>query len=463
MIILGILSIYLLGYSIINRLGNSSSKVEKIGLSFLIGCGTQTVFMFILDIFHIRFNAWVLLLLSFIMIVILNLHLIKRYKEISNPLPIIKNKFRKFKFNGFCTINWAWIGLLLIITYLMIASLLKSLYWPVTAYDSVAGYDLMGRVIANEGKIFVSLFKWNLQGARGIYPPLAEGSFAYAYMFGLISSKLMISLNYISFVIIFYTLLRKYTNRISAALFSLILIATPEMYAFSSLSNTNVMGAAYAGLAIIYIFLWTDQKNKFDFYIASILMAMNVWLRNDGIIFSISGFLILLWSAFKLKNWKYLLIYSAIAFSPFIIWTIYLKVVIGIVQDRFVSHLFWDGERFKKLMNWIKLLITNTSYYGWTFYIFFLSLILNIKNIFKDKIVLLELIIISFLGFAAIYYQLDDLKQDPLDSMMRNSFRRGLFYFIPMILYYASTNKTMVKVFDWIETFRTKKIKLKGR
>ncbi|MCK4813656.1 MAG: glycosyltransferase family 39 protein [Candidatus Marinimicrobia bacterium] len=461
MIILGIIAIYLLGFSIINLFGRDSSILEKIGLSFLIGCGVETVFMFFLDVIHIRFTAWTLLLLSFGVIIILNLNLIRHYKELKNPFNPLKNKLREFKFNRFCTINWPWISLLVLVAYLLVASVAKSLYWPVTAYDSVAGYDLMGKAIANEGRIFVSLFQWNLQGPRGIYPPLAEGTFAYAYMFGMTSSKLMLSINYISFVLVFYALLRKYTNRISAALFSLIMIVTPEMYAFSSLSNTNVMGAAYAGLAIIYLFLWTDKKNKFDFYIASILMGMNVWLRNDGIIFNISGFLILLWNAFREKNWKPIFIYSVIAFSPFIIWTIYLKYVIGISQDRFVNYLYWDGDRFKKLMQWIKILIMNTSYYGWSFYIFFVSLVLNIKHFYRDKIILLELIFISFLGFAAVYYQLDDLKQDPLDSMMRNSFRRGLFYFIPMILFYASTNKTVVRVFNWIEKFRSGNIKIK--
>lgn len=463
MIILGILSIYLLGFSIINRLGNGGSTLEKIGLYFLIGGSTQTVFMFIFDLIHIRFNAWWLLLFSLIVIIILNLKYILHLKEIKMPIIPLTNKIKEFRFKDLYSFNWAWLGLLALGIYLLIASFSKSLFWPVTAYDSVAGYDMMGKVIAHEGRILVSLFKWNLQGPRGIYPPLAEGSFAYAYLFGLTSSKLMISMYYISFIFVFYALLRKYTNRLSAALFSLILIATPEMYAFSSLSNTNVMGAAFAGLGIIYLFIWTDRKNKYELYIASILMAMNVWLRSDGIVFNISGFLIVLYQAFKDKNWKSLLTYSVIAFIPFIVWTVYLKFAIGVIQDRFVNHLFWDSDRLKKLLDWIGKLLTNTSYYGWTFFIFFASVLLNIKNIHKDKTKLLFLIVVSFLAYAAVYYQLDDLKQDPLDSMMKNSFRRGLFYFIPMIVFYTSTNKTMVKIFDWIERFRTGEIHLKGK
>lgn len=458
MIILGIISIYLLGFSIVKSFAGNVSVLEKLGLSFLIGCSAQTVFMFIFDIIHIRFTAWWLLLLSFIVIIVLNLRYIRNIKNINNPLISFKIRIKEFKFTGICSINWAWLGLLLLTVYFLIASISKSLYWPVNAYDSVAGYDLMGKAIANEGRILVSLFKWGLEGPRGIYPPLAEGSFAYAYLFGLSSSKIMISLSYLSFIFVFYALLRKYTTRISAALFCLILVVTPEMYAFSSISNTNVMGAIYAGLAMIYLFIWTDKKNKFDFYMASILMALNVWLRNDGIIFNISGLLILLWNAIKEKEWKPLLIYTVIAFSPFIIWTIYLKFAIGTVQDRFVNHLFWDGDRFKKLFSWIGKLITNTTYYAWTFYIFFASLLINIKNIYKDKVKLLVLLITAFLGYAAIFYQLDELKQDPLDSMMRNSFKRGLFYFIPVVIFYASTNKTMVKIFKWIEDFRTNKI-----
>lgn len=452
MIILGIFIVYILGFSVTFFLFKKDDEgklsiQETLGLSFLIGIGLVTVFMFLLDILHIRITAGMLLLVSAIVIAAFGW---KNFRLVPGYFKAVRSKQPGFRP---AEVNLAWTAIILIICFLLIGSVAKSLYWPTTSYDSVAGYDLMAKTIAAEGKINVSLFDLDIAGKRGIYPPLVEGSFAYAYLFGSESSKIITSLTYLSLILLFYALLRKYVNPLNAILFSLFLIVTPEMFAHSSLSLSNIPGAAYAAPGIIYLFLWMDKKQKSYLYISAVLLGLNVWARNDGIVFNVVGFLLLLYDAFKSKRWNEVILFSVISFVPLFAWTIYLKLVIGVSQDRFVHHLFWDAERFSLLTGWIKRLVFDVNLYGLTFYIFLLAVVLNIKDVFHDKSKLLLMICLSFIFYSVIYYQFDDTKQDSLTTMMRASFKRALFYFVPMVLYYASVNKRTQWIFGRIDRF----------
>jgi hypothetical protein len=407
--------------------------------------------MFIFDLIHLEINAFTLATLSLLIIAAIYFY----HRDTIHVL------FRKtpgnYRFH-FKEANFAWVILFLIVLIALCVSVLKSFFWPTAAYDSIAGYDLMGKVIASEGKLSVSLFKTGSAGGRAIYPPLVEGSFAYAYLYGMDSTKIITTFTYLSLLLAFYGLLRKYTTSLNAILFTLLLIATPEMYSHSALSLTNIPSAAYAAIGLLYLSIWFEKKQRYTFYTASILLALNVWARNDGIVFNIAGFLLMAYYAIKNKSWKEIAIYSAISLAPFIGWTIYLKYIIGIVQDRFVTHLFWDSDRLLRELKWIKFITFYLMLYGLAFYIFIFAIILNFRNLHRDKLALLILIFISFIIYAGIFYQLDEVKQDPLDTMMQYSFKRGLFYFIPMVLFYSATCKPVQLFFAKIERFRFGKV-----
>lgn len=453
MIIIGIALTILLGFSLVNFLLKTNNSengtwAEILGLSFTLGIGLETVFMFILDLIGIKISAIALVVCSAVTIIIL-LYL--------KPYPFftrLKQFQALFKDADFLPKNLPWLIVFLIICFLLIGSIAKSLYWPTTSYDSVAGYDLMGKVIAEEGKLKVSLFDLNVEGKRAIYPPLIEGSFAFAYLFGNTSSKIITSLTYLALILLFYALLKKYVQPLNAILFTLFLMLTPEMFAHSSLSLTNIPGALYAAIGLINLFIWYDQGKTKYFIIAAILLAMNVWARSDGIVFNAAGLALVGYKCIREKRYTKLVQFVLISFLPFFAWSLYLKYSIGITQDRFVDHLFWDGERIQLIIDWIMNLIFNINLYGLTFYIFILGILLNIKRLLADRPEFLLLIIVSFFLYTAVYYQLDPVKQDPIETLMKTSFKRALFYFVPLVLYYTSTSKVIKSLFEKIETFR---------
>lgn len=456
MIILGIILVLFLGLSVINCISKKFSILEKIGLAFLIGIGFETIFMFICDILNMKFNVIILCIISIFFIIILNINNIKNFKILVKKLKKFKPQFSKINYKK---TNLVWLFFFILICILLYGSAAKSLYWPTFAYDNVAGYDLMGKVMATEGKVNNSLFEINdtpiLGSARRcIYPPLVSGSFAFAYLCNLPTSKLISTLFLIFFVISFYASLRLFANKTNSIIITFFTVITPEMFAFSSLSTTNIPTAIYGALSIIYLYVWLNRRKQRYLLIASLLMGFNIWTRSDAVVFNMAGFIVLLFDALKNRNWKELLIYSVIAFLPFIAWNLYIKFNINVDQNVFINKPFWDSNKFNSILTWVKNLVTNTNLYGISFYVFFVSIIINIKNIFKEKTsILLILFFISWGIYTLLFYQMDNAKMDSLDSMMKASYRRGLFAFIPIMWFYISTNKVINSLFNKHENF----------
>ena len=94
--------------------------------------------------------------------------------------------------------------------------------------------------------------------------------------------------------------------------------------------------------------------------------------------------------------------------------------------------------------------------YGLTFMLSFLIILLNIRNIKKDKPYILVFLLTSFGVYFMIFYLLDEQKQHaPISSLMESSFKRGMFCFIPPLLYYVATSTFVMQLTDRLETFRT--------
>ena len=444
MIVPGLILVLILGISIINKISSEFSLLEKIGAGYLVGIASVTIMMFILELISIRFTGDLLLVIMFILIMVINYKVFLKFRfyieKIKTKCQLPKVDFKK--------ISFVWIIFMLLTVIIVYGSVRKSLFWPTFAYDNVTGYDLMGKVMGNEGEINNSLFEINKEPIKGshtriIYPILVSGSFAFAYLFGLETSKIMTSLFLVAFVIVYYGLLKKISSPTTAIIFTFLMIITPEMYAFTSLSTTNIPFAIYTSIGYLYLYLWLAEGKYGNLLLAAIFLALCCWTRSEGIFFLFAGSLVLLYSTIRNKTWKEFLIFIFPGLLLFFTWNLYVKFNFNIEQNVFQSSLFWDAEKISIILNWVINLITNTQLYGISFYILVIIILLNLKFIMhKDKSTyLLSLLLLSFFLYILLFYQLDNANLDPIEIMMKTSYRRGLFVFIPMIWFYVSTAK----------------------
>ncbi|MBP6731936.1 MAG: hypothetical protein KA149_07755, partial [Chitinophagales bacterium] len=253
MLTIGIILCYLLGLSLLLAISRKFSLAEMVGYSFLIGMGLETVFLFLLDIVGVRYSQGVLIGLNVFGIVAV---CGANYKGLLQ----LKDEFKAPAFS-LKDINLVAVFLFCLMGYLFYAITVKNLFWPSTEHDTIGSFDKLGRIMAIEGKLKISLFQYNLEGAGGLYPPLYHGSFAYVYIFGAETAKITTTLFFISLLTTFYSAVKNYTGSTAAALATFILMITPEMFSHAALSLGNLPTTAYVCAGGLATITWLEKRD----------------------------------------------------------------------------------------------------------------------------------------------------------------------------------------------------------
>jgi hypothetical protein len=463
LLFVGILMVYLVGAGIMTRISRDWSWKELIASSFLIGIAVETFFMFVFDLINLPFTYYILFFAGFAVIIGCYDSLFEYWQSHKKDINLGSWSLK--------TLNYPAVLLGLAIFYMFYLIMQKNLFWPTTEHDAIGSFDKLGIVMALEGRIKISLFQWDLQGAGGIYPPLFHGGIAYLYLYGAVQPKIITTLYFLSMLLGFYAILRKYVTTINALFFTLLLEMVPEMFSHAALLLGNLPTAAYVGTGSLTLFVWLQTKEQRYFILSCILIALSLWIRNDTIGFALAGALIIAIYADAPKKWKQAGIYLGSALITFIIWTLYLKLKIHSTQgNRFVDHFGFDTVKMKLMLSyvvsyfsWIQVgnMAPGIQLYGLSFMLAFLIIIVNaiwvkVKGGKQEKPYILIFSLVSFAVYFGLFYILDEQKQQaPISSLMESSFKRGMFCFIPALLFYASTSRVIQGFGRWLEAFRT--------
>jgi hypothetical protein len=450
MIIIGILLLFFVGLSVLNAISNQFGLLEKIGLSFLIGLGIFSLVMLPMDLFGVKINQLTLTIIGLVIVIGCN---VKNYKLIFSGLKFDHDEIKKY------ALNFSWLLCFGIIIYLFSGIAQKAFYWPTLEYDAVAGYDLMAKAIAYDGKLNNSLFEYirsSREYNRILYPPFVASTFAYGYIFGLKTAKLITLMHFGAFLLVFYAFISKEINRTGAILFTLAMMVTPEYFSHAAMALTNLPNAINTATGLISLYFWISKREKRYFYISVIMIAVNNWTRADAIVFSVASAGILLLDAIKNKTWKEFIIHPLITIIPFFAWSNYITKVLHAESSTgyFVKHLFWDSHKIGEIASYLNTyLVKGTDLFGLTFILLFILCCINAVHWKQSAHLFLLLSFVAWFMYTFIYYQMDNVSFDSLDFVMKASYKRGLFCFVPLAWYYIATNTAMVWVFNKIENF----------
>lgn len=446
--------LFIIGLIVVNALAPKFDIWQKMGLSFPIGFGLIIYLMTFINLIGMKFNLPVLFGGASIIALIVGYF---TFKKEHLALVTLNVDFKKLK-----NVNLSWILIFGVIAYIVYGITAKTMFWPTSAYDSITGYDLMGKISAAEGVFHNSIFNPEnpIASIRNSYPPLVSGSFSIAYMTGLESPKISITLMFLSVVIFFWATMRKNTTEVAALFFTLLLVSVPEFLAMSALSLTNVPQTFFASSGLIVLYLYIKEKDFKYLVFGAILLGLNVYTRSDGIVFIFGGGVMLLYDAYKNYKFKYkeyaksILIYSAVAIAPFVLWFTYVKIFIPNAYSSsrvFKKTLHWDSSKLSELSSEVWALFSSYLLYGMFFTVFAIVLLLNIRNIVKKFPVLLVGILASFVLYFVLYYQMDFSSDNfgySISSMVGSSFKRGLFPFLPVLCFFMATSPVIVKLFE---------------
>lgn len=448
--ILGWLVIFLLGLSIINLVAYKIKVLAKIGFALPMGMGFNSFIMFALSLFHIPVNNINLILgieATFILLFTAGFFFVN--KQIIASKALLPTFNIKKEFN----INLAWIFLSGYVIYLVYIIAAKALFWPPFIFDSIDGYDFLARIIAKEGTINNSIFNpdYLLASVRSYYPPLVPLNFAYTYLLGFDSSQIVVALFFISLIISFYAMVTRHTTPLAGALFSLFLVITPEFAAFSSLSSSNPPCTFYSAIGMLCLYTYYRFNEKPYFYIGTLFIMLAIWTRSEAIMFMVAGAIFLLKKPFDKKQLLPLFLFGFCCMAAFLTWQIYMSSVLHVSSGLpVIKKLFWDPEKISRIWSQVKFVTFNTQFYGIITYLFVLLALANIVFIFKkmENGRFLVAILTAWIIYMIIFYQIDtDYTDTSMGGWIHSGYKRGLFYYLPLILFYCANNFISDKLF----------------
>lgn len=474
MLTFAIILCYLSGLSILFAISRKYTLAELVGYSFLLGIGLETMFLFLLDVVGVHYSQGVLLGLNFGFIALVNGANYKGLLELKSEFKVPSFALRD--------INLVAVFILLIVGYLFYAITVKNLFWPPTEHDTLGSFDKLGRIMALEGKLKISLFDHNLQGAGGLYPPLYHASFAYVYIFGAVMPKIITTLFFLSMLTTFYSAVARYVGGTAAALFTLLFMITPELFAHAALSLGNMPTTAYIGAAALATIIWLDTNEEKYFWLSALSMVGVTWIRSDTIVFTAAAFLLVGIYFLRHKNFKQTAIYYTVSLAPFVVWMLYMKLKLGSGQtNKFDLGIGYNAERWDLMTDYIhaflfggqKGSVDGGQLYGIVFLLFFAALVANTAyfiwkltqsaefkgkwhiGFFNTGFNAVLFTVTAFVLYFTVFYLIDEEAQKaPLYSLMESSFKRGMFFFIPTALFYVATNPLSAALFHRLEKFR---------
>ncbi|MFN8276149.1 MAG: hypothetical protein U0T84_01575 [Chitinophagales bacterium] len=445
--------IFLLGLSLALLISSQFKQMERLAMAFPLGFGTASFVMFTFTLVGIKLTAsTVEFSLAVLTLLCSALAFFNMYRQQQlpwqQPRPVIDLSF----------VNAAWVVLAGMIVYLVWGITRKCLYWPPAEFDTILGYDLLSKAIAREGVLANSILtnKTIVEqcGPRLLYPPLLAFSNSLCYLTGMETPKLVNSLFYLSWVPLFYLLLRRLVNATNAIFFTLWVVVVPEMYAHASFSLTNLPCAIYSTIAVMSFVIWFEKKLEGFFTLSVVAMCFSIWTRSDVVVFIGAILLVLAWYSYRTKTFRHLLLYL-IPLVPFLVWNAYTKAHIPRAQTGFfIQHLFFDAGKLGKVCSAAWEIMSSSNIYGITFYLFILALVINILAIVKqrDKWEVLAIIAVALGGYTLLFYQMTDADGSLFapGGWMQSGYKRGLFCYAPLVLFYVAISKYVSMAFDLI-------------
>jgi len=447
MITFGMIVTVVMGFLIVVLISTRFSWMEKIGLSFPVGMGVQTMIMALLDLFGLRLTAFSVLSAALVAVLVLSLLLFRRLRqEWAHPRPIQGLHGTEY--------NLVWLLFVGLTVYFEYMNFVKCMYFPTFDRDSLAGFDTIGYVIAQEHTFrHISLFQADYMpqihhaGSYITYAPMTQLSYAFVYLLGAETSKPVPAWMYLFFLVVFYGALKRVSGHTCAAVATFFTLVTPEMIAFSSLSATNVIHAVSASLGIIYIALWVRFRFSKDLLLGSLLLGLNVWTRTDGIVFVLAAWVVVGFVSFKDRQW-YKPVPPLCALVPALFWMLFCKLSHFYAESIVITHFFWDADKVATIWAGITSLCTDRHFYGISFLFFVFSLVCNgwfvVRK--KDNLPLLGMMLMALACYMAMLYQID-YKWDSIHHVLAYSAKRFLFCFIPPVWFHSMSNRWIIRVF----------------
>lgn len=419
------------GYLFSSLIIKKISIIERFGLSYLLGLGLTTLFMFFYSWIGIKITRQSILLMLIVLVTLclIIISFLKIKNDDDGILGFISNfKGLKLYEKVVC----------LIIFCIFILSYIFTVYYPVYVWDALALYDFAAKIIAQFGFI-VQIAKQFFYFAQ--YPLLVSLGHTIVYLFGGTNPQFIYSSYFIVFIAIFYSMVLKKSNRTIALLASLLLTTSPLLFGHSVIAYTNLPYTVFYTLGTIYLFI-SLSESKFNYlFMSSLLIGLSTWARGVEPMWMTEMFVVILYSFYK-KNLYPILIFIPVFFAIQLPWRIFQTQLYGDIyssvgQLSLISKILTDGIDFQRAIEVFMYLYRNViQSWGPIVIIFVFAILVDFKKRFSNKSLIMLLIILLNFMVLFIGTYLFSMRFSNEWKLIPDSAVRMSMFFPPLIIYY---------------------------
>ena len=447
--ILGLLIIFIIGYTIFNFLpqNNSFPPLVRFAISYGIGTGFLAISMFLCILIGIHTR------LSFLPITIITIVLAIYFKKYKILKEDIKEIIKTIKRQKFTKLEYYCILILAIELFYLLS---HWFIYPVQHYDGMYIWNHRAKLLYNSGNL-----KFLNDTDKAVYPllvPLNLSFFYTLYCTDYQYSKILILFFFIFLITFFYYSLRSLNlNKTYSILLSTLLAIIGEVFDMATSVHADFPMTFFYTIGTIFIYKYF-KTNNFHFLIYStIFMGFMAWTKMEGFYIFIVNILILnfyfLFLLVKKRiNYKVVLKRSSytflIGFLIYIPWLLF--VILKNYESLYLAELFDIFDLSTTILNLtiisrrIFILILDPFRWGLIFWFFvFFIIIFKYKLIFKENTFFLFLLVFfHFLVYILVYI----ITPFDINTHMIQSYDRTLLHLTPISLFligviFADDNK----------------------
>ncbi len=429
-VISGFLLTILFGLLISLLIAPKMHDLERLGLSYVLGLGFQTLFMFIAYLLGLKFTLinTLTILVSLTLILFFVIH--RRFVLFCNEL---KHSLLTTKLTRLEKILVVTIG------FFILFSLLQTLYWPVGAWDALVLYDWRAKIFFLTGSMDEGIRRGYFFGV----PLLTSLGHTWVYFLGGEHPEFIYTLFLASFALMFYEAIRKYTLRVIALVSVLILITIPEIFMHSTIAYTNLPYTVYFVMGTIYLYLWISKEEGEYLILSALLLGLSAWTRSTEPFWLVNLGILILYSLYRKKIWQPVF-FSAVFFSIRQPWIIFenSKIVLNTeITGRISDGIFvvLNELDFNHIVLILRFLYTNVFAPQLVFYLALLVFYIWGNGFhLKTKDYWLAAMIIGYMVLTTVGTYVFSLTFK--DWQIGESITRMVMFVPPLIIFYIASS-----------------------
>ncbi len=437
------------GYGVNQKLGFRARPAQVIGLAMLTGLGITSLVVFALEVARIPLGFTSIT----IAMLIVACFFWKVYFKLRSSVAGWSKwpKFYEYLF-------------LVPITILVATSIWRCVYQPITPFDSKVGIDLVAKYALMEGTIASTVFTEHIPGVwyssnQPFYAPFAMLMQVVFRSTGLPFGKVWLSFLFVGFLFFFYNRLRSSVHPIIAGVLLLVFLCIPEMYAYTFLVQTDFSNAVFFALGVIFFYDYFIKRDfdKTKLMLSIMFISFAVWARSETIVIVPLGLSLILYKEFPIQPKRaliYSMAYLAIPLAIFVMWNfVYIKLYLP-VSPAALSEINLSFDSYlPKIWTTVKGMVKIGMTPDYWNYAISGSVVLYLLNLiifrsFKGSHPMLW-ILVFFVLFVFMIYHIPGVG-------IGTTYRRGLFKFLPLLIFVLSQIPLVTWLSDKITTWENR-------